>query len=147
MRDGVSRGFYDPGSFGAANCVSLSPNGNHVASAHEDRIVRIWDMRAGQLVGTLRGHTDWVRSVAFMLDGKGLVSGSEDNTSKYWDMSLLSTLRPGEKAPLNFEREVEDGLMRHTRLGIRRERSSPLKLEFLGHKVLVFFENILSESF
>ena len=66
MRDGVSRVFHDPGSFGAAN--SVSPNGNHVASAHEDRIVRIWDMRAGQFVGALRGHTNWVRSVTFMPD-------------------------------------------------------------------------------
>jgi hypothetical protein len=34
---------------------------------------------------TLRGHTNWVYSVAFSADGKRIVSGSEDNTLKVWD--------------------------------------------------------------
>ena len=37
----------------------------------------------------LRGHRDSVYSVAFTPDGKGLVSGSLDKTSKYWDVSAL----------------------------------------------------------
>jgi len=78
MRDGVSRVFHDPGSFGAANSVSLSSNGNHVASAHEDRIVRIWDMRAGQFV-TLRGHYELGAKCGFHA---GLVSGSEGGRSR-----------------------------------------------------------------
>ena len=35
---------------------------------------------------TLSGHRDWVRSVAFSSDGKSLVSGSNDNTVKLWDV-------------------------------------------------------------
>jgi len=34
---------------------------------------------------TLRGHSDWVRSVAYSPDGKHIVSGSADNTVKVWD--------------------------------------------------------------
>jgi WD40 repeat protein len=34
---------------------------------------------------TLRGHSDWVRSVAFSGDGKRVVSGSNDNLVKIWD--------------------------------------------------------------
>ena len=34
---------------------------------------------------TLRGHSGWVRSVAYSPDGKHIVSGSFDNTVKVWD--------------------------------------------------------------
>ena len=34
---------------------------------------------------TLRGHSDWVFSVAYSPDGKHIVSGSKDKTVKVWD--------------------------------------------------------------
>src|SRR5205823_1136795 len=33
----------------------------------------------------LRGHTDWVRSVAVSADGRRIVSGSDDRTVRGWD--------------------------------------------------------------
>ena len=34
----------------------------------------------------LIGHTNWVNSVAFSPDGKYIVSGSNDNTLKIWEL-------------------------------------------------------------
>jgi WD40 repeat protein len=42
---------------------------------------------------TLKGHSDWVNSVSFSPDGKRIVSGSDDNTLKVWDISSLDTLK------------------------------------------------------
>ena len=63
-------------------------------------MVRIWDVRTGELLETLRGHRGWVRSVAFTPDGRGLVSGSEDKTLKHWDVSRLAN-GPGNST-MNF---------------------------------------------
>jgi WD40 repeat protein len=41
--------------------------------------------------GTLKGHYSSVSSVSFSPDGKRIVSGSDDNTLKVWDISSLDT--------------------------------------------------------
>jgi WD40 repeat protein len=38
--------------------------------------VRLWDAASGDERAVLRGHTDWVNSVAFSPDGAVLASGS-----------------------------------------------------------------------
>jgi len=40
-----------------------------------DKTVRIWDVATKQQVAELKGHTGWVRSVAFDSSGKYLASG------------------------------------------------------------------------
>jgi WD40 repeat protein len=40
----------------------------------------------GSQVAVLPGHTNWVESLAFSLDGTSLVSGSYDHTLKLWDI-------------------------------------------------------------
>ena len=51
--------------------VAFSPDGRRLASASEDRTVRVWDAATGQETLTLKGHTDFVTGVAFSPDGSG----------------------------------------------------------------------------
>ena len=92
-------------------------------------------MATGVLVEQLRGHRDYVYSVAFTPDGKGLVSGSLDKTLKFWDLSGLSVSNTKRSAgstmgpwTLGQSAVVED-----------EEKSSPCTMNFTGHKVRLTF--------
>ena len=41
----------------------------------------------------LKGHTNWVRSVAFSPDGKQIVSGSSDKSVRFWEASTGNELK------------------------------------------------------
>ena len=68
--------------------VAFSRDGRTVASAgFRDKSVRLWDVRTGKPLGTLRGHTDAVVSVAFSPDGRTLASAGYDSTIRLWEMA------------------------------------------------------------
>ena len=78
--------------------VAFSPNGNTVVTASESNsIIRLWDVKTGEHIYALSGHTEPVYSVAFSPDGKTIVSGSVDKTLRLWDVEtiLLRVLGPG----------------------------------------------------
>ena len=57
-----------------------------IVSGSSDKTVRVWDASTGAELNVLQGHTDWVHSVAFSMDGMRIVSGSEDKTVRMWDV-------------------------------------------------------------
>lgn len=70
-------------------------------TASDDRTVRLWDLPAESSSRTFVGHTDYVRSGAFMsasMASSGLlVSGSYDRTVRLWDP------RVGSRAAMTFK--------------------------------------------
>ena len=74
------------GHDGPIHQVAWSSRGA-VASAGEDRLVKLWDGGTGELLGELTGHERPVYSVAFAPDGNILVSGDEWGNIRIWDVA------------------------------------------------------------
>lgn len=76
---------------------------NRLLSAGRDAIIRVWDYSSGDVVGYLRGHDDYVYSLAVTSDARRAVSGSGDNTVRIWETiplgERLRALRLAESNP------------------------------------------------
>jgi WD40 repeat protein len=71
----------------------FSPNGQQVAIVSSDVGVRIFDLRSGEPVKELSGHSDQVDSVAFSPDGSLLVTASLDRTARIWNVRSGGTVK------------------------------------------------------
>ncbi len=65
--------------------VAWSPDDTKLVSGTNNGVIYIWDAITGNLLNTLRGHTNTVRSVAWNSDGTKIASGSKDGTIRIWD--------------------------------------------------------------
>jgi WD40 repeat protein len=75
------------------NAVAISPGGRTLASAGEDRVVKVWDLADGRVLHSLAAHAGAVCGLAFRPDGNRLASGSRDGTIILWDADSGAELR------------------------------------------------------
>ena len=61
-------------------------SGYQVAFGGKGGTLYLWDLKHNEKPKSLTGHTEHIWSLAFSLDGKRLVSGSSDKTTRLWDV-------------------------------------------------------------
>jgi WD40 repeat protein len=102
--------------------VDFSPDGKQIATAssfrpfnvggtlitlEEPGEINLWNLRTGEQLLSLKGHTSAILRTDFSPDGKQLVSASRDHTLKLWDVGTgreLGTLvgHTGEVISVDF---------------------------------------------
>ncbi len=81
------------GHRGAVYSVCVTPDGSKIVSGSGDATIRIWDIKSGNQLAELKGHTFYsVRSVYITPDGRKIVAGSDDQTIRVWDITSSKQL-------------------------------------------------------
>ena len=75
----------------------LSPDGSRIITAgFNDNTIKIWDLRTGEELMTLRGHESRMQALAISADGKRIASCGDDRMIKLYDAQSgtdVTTLR------------------------------------------------------
>ncbi len=66
--------------------VTFSGDGQRIATAGADRLVRVWNARTHSEVATLEGHSAQVLAVAFNTNATQVASAAADRELKVWDI-------------------------------------------------------------
>ncbi|KAG8512843.1 WD repeat-containing protein 38 [Galemys pyrenaicus] len=74
------------GHKGNISCLCYSASGL-LASGSWDKTIHIWNSSTTRLLVQLKGHTSWVKSIAFSPDERQLASAGYSGMVKVWDCS------------------------------------------------------------
>jgi WD40 repeat protein len=73
--------------------VAFSPDGSRLLATDAGRdTIEVWDVRSGNLIGRLTGHSGRVEDAEYSADGTRIVSASDDHTVRIWDAMTFREL-------------------------------------------------------
>lgn len=78
------------GHKGSILALAFSPDGKFLASAGEDRRLKVWDLSSSSLYKDLKGHSETVQSLVWSKDSNLLASGGQDGLVRLWDVQNCS---------------------------------------------------------
>lgn len=84
LGSGAELGLRLAGHGNLVTAVAMTPDGETLVTAGDDRLARIWSAD-GALRGMLAGHTDPVRAVAIAADGRRVLTGARDGIARVYD--------------------------------------------------------------
>lgn len=74
----------------AVSAVAFSPNGELLATASYDNMVKLWDVVTGAILKTFNNHTDSARAITFSPNSKLIASASDDATVQLCNITTNS---------------------------------------------------------
>ena len=89
------------GHKGQIRSIAFSRDGQLLATAGNDKLVRIWRATDGALLKELEGHGSHVYNLAFHPDGRHLVSGELKGILKQWEIATWQLVRDYDASVLH----------------------------------------------
>jgi WD40 repeat protein len=113
------------GHMAGVSCLAWTPDSNTIASGSDDKAIRLWDRVtgrpktttrksvAGQEMGPLKGHHNYIHCLAFSPKGNILASGSYDEAVFLWDVRAGRQMRslPAHSDPVSGIDFSRDGTL------------------------------------
>jgi WD40 repeat protein len=84
------------GHISTVTSAAFSPDSRTLATAGNDRRIKLWQPASGQLIHTMTGSTGYVRDIAFA-DNNRLISVGDSGNLRVWHVTLgqlLCSLQP-----------------------------------------------------
>jgi WD40 repeat protein len=120
-----------PGAPWPGPTFAFSADSRFVASTGRDgKDLRVWDVRTGVLVQTMKGQSEPVQFLTFSGNGRRLVSASfhDNHTARFWDIATGKEWRPAMALPGAVRAVSADGQTWAVAVEVRQRITDPLRI-------------------